>query len=164
MIVLFITAQFFFMYKGIQNIPFFLYHMYATPHFKQDSIRVVLIKTNKGYFNTFTISNRQAELLTNNIGYYLTLKNNQFKDPLNTTVEKRFSNRFSTAKFKHLQQSIVNDSAAIARFPVWWQHYFESVNIEPYDSVSIVLSYVRYSPSFLKLQVDSVIFTAYYTP
>ncbi|MBK7434979.1 MAG: hypothetical protein IPI66_14555 [Chitinophagaceae bacterium] len=74
LLLLLLLAQSFFMYKGIQNLPFFLYHMYSKEHRPQDSIPVYLLKTPYGYLDHKQLSNREEELFLNTVAYYQNLQ------------------------------------------------------------------------------------------
>ena len=73
-LLLLMTAQFFFMAKGIENVPFFLYHMFSKDHQPVDSTAVYLVKTRDGYLNHKQLSNREDEMLMNSAAYYYRLK------------------------------------------------------------------------------------------
>ncbi|HMO60645.1 MAG TPA: hypothetical protein PKC39_04545 [Ferruginibacter sp.] len=162
-ILIFIGAQAFFMYKGIQTIPFFIYSMFSTPHPVQDSVEVVLIKTENGYISPFNFSNREAEMLLNNVPYYSLLKQ-QGSDITLPTVESRFKNRLSPPLYQRVLQALVNDSAAVNRYPQWWAKYFTSVQAVNRGTVQLVKSYMLYQPALHKSPKDSVIFSVQLNP
>jgi len=159
-IIIALLAQFFFMAKAIENIPFFLYHMYSYAHQPKDSIPVVLIKTSDGYLNPFELSGRESELLMNNILYYTKMKKNNWNDPLIPTVEKRFSKRVPANTLLYLQQGLVNDSIDFSGYTDWWLRYFKTVAKKSYDSATVVSGYVKYNRVLSKSPSDSIIFTA----
>ncbi|MEP7109038.1 MAG: hypothetical protein ABI760_13680 [Ferruginibacter sp.] len=158
-IIFALIAQFFFMAKGIENIPFFLYHMFSYAHQPKDSFNVILIKTQDGYLDPHELSSRESEMLMNNIPYFNQIKKNAWKDFLIPTVEKRFGNRLPMDIYNHLQGGLVNDSMAFSNYTSWWQRYFKRVYNHSFDSVSVVSGYVHYNPGFSKSPVDSIIFT-----
>ncbi|MEO6233135.1 MAG: hypothetical protein ABJB11_06785 [Ferruginibacter sp.] len=154
-----IFFQAFFMAKGIENMPFFLYHMFGSVQSSNDSINVILIKTSEGYFNTNQLSGREREMLMNNISYFIERKKQGFSDPLGQTVANRFKNRVSNTTYNYLQKSLLNDSAHLAAYPGWWKHYFDQVQNKKYASVEIVSTYIHFNSSMYKSQTDSVVFT-----
>src|SRR5436190_3859137 len=89
-IIIAISAQLFFMVKGISNVPFFLYHMYSYAHQPKDSFNVILIKTTDGYLDPYQLSGREAEMLMKNIPYFMTQKDKGWKDGVSLAVERRF--------------------------------------------------------------------------
>jgi len=157
LILLFIAAQLFFMYKGIENVPFFLYHMYGQVHPPKDSTAVYLVKTPGGYFNHKKLSSREQEMLMNPVIYYNNLKKNG--DGMLETVEKRFSNIAGGSTISYLQRHLGNDSNSLAGFPQWWGRYFQLVSQNKYDSVAVVRSYVSSKWPFNKMTADSLLFT-----
>ena len=156
-VMIFIAAQAFFMYKGIENMPFFIYSMFSTVHPVKDSAEVILIKTKQGYESPFERSNREAEMLINNIPYYNLLKQEGYNDGINETIERRFKNRVSQSLYKYIFEGLSNGSTAVNKYPAWWVSYFQSLYDEKNDSVFVVKSYVYFQPSFHKSSFDSVI-------
>jgi hypothetical protein len=157
-VTVFIVAQAFFMYKGIENTPFFLYHMFSTPHSKKDSLPVQLIKTADGYFNQFSVSNREAELLLNNIYVYQYLQQHQL-DPILPTVISRFSNYTTKNQLQLITTRLCNDTVAMKQFPIWWKQYFYSITNSSFTPISVVSSYVHFNKmSVTKSNSDSIIF------
>jgi hypothetical protein len=157
-ILLFIVAQAFFMYKGIQTIPFFIYSMFSTPHPVQDSAEVVLIKTGNEYISPFNFSNREAEMLINNVPYYSALKQ-QGTDILVPTIESRFKNRLSPQNYQWVLSGLINDTAAVNRYTQWWASYFATVQPNIKGRVDVVKSYMLYTPALHKSPTDSLIFS-----
>ena len=157
--MLLIVSQAFFMYKGIENIPFFLYDMFSFAHQPRDSFQVYLLKIPKGYINTKEWSGREEEILMNNISYYEKLQKGP--DFINSAVERRFRNRFPEPMYNYLLKSLSNEHSAVLLYPGWWKKYYAAVEPGKYKVVQVVKSYVSYSPGLVKSPVDSVIFTAY---
>jgi len=160
-ILIALVTQFFFMVKGIQNIPFFLYHMYGYAHQSRDSINVILVKTPDGYMNPFELSGRESEMLMYNVLDYIKMKRNDWKDDLIPTVKKRFSNRVSASTYNFLQKGLVNDSSNFSKYYDWWQRYFNAVYSNSYDSVSVISAYIYYKPRYARSPKDSIIFTVH---
>ena len=156
-VVLFMTAQVFFMAKAIENIPFFLYHMYSKQHQPMDSIGVYLVKTPQGYFNHKQLSNREEEILMNSVSYYVNLK--QRGDGIIQSIDKRFKRIVPPAVFNYFIEHLYNDSTALERFPQWWASYFRSVAGDGNDSVSVIRSYVYPKEPYAKSIHDSLVFT-----
>lgn len=156
LVIVFILAQVFFMAKAIENVPFFLYHMYSKAHPKKDSTAVYLVKTPDGYFNHKRLSSREQEILMNSVAYYVNLKNDG--DGIIETIQKRFSTVVGSAGIQTLKDRLSNDSSSLAGFPQWWGNYFQSIAANNYDSVSVVRSYVYSKAPYGKSGNDSLIF------
>lgn len=152
-----VTAQVFFMAKGIENIPFFLYHMYSQPHPYKDSVPVYMVRTNEGYFDHKKLSNREQELLMNSISYYVNLKRDG--DGTIGTVESRFGSSLSRASIRYLQKHLGNDSTALVRFTGYWTRYFNAVSNHQYSSAAVYRSYVCPYPPYRLSANDSLIFS-----
>jgi hypothetical protein len=159
-VVVWVGAQFFFMFKGIENAPFFIYSMFSTPHPERAAYPVVFIRSENGYIDPFQFSNRQAELLLNNVPFYARMRQNGYTDDINVTIEKRFAARVSPETLQALYTRLSNDSTRVQAFPGWWGRYFGSIAPKGIGQVSLVESSVRFPPSnFEKSPDDSLIFT-----
>jgi hypothetical protein len=158
LLLVLILGQVFFMYKGIENMPFFLYHMYAQRHNHHDSATILLIKTNGGYIRNKSFSNRQEELLFNTTGYWLSLKRS-VRDTILPVVESRFKNRLPGGLYNLAVKQLSNSSAAIDSFPTWWSRYFFSIRPNIRGEVGLIQSRVSLHPPYSKSPLDSVIFT-----
>jgi hypothetical protein len=157
LVLLLAGAQVFFMAKGIENLPFFLYHMYSRNETPADSVGIYLIRGPMDlYLNHKQLSNREEELLMNSVAYYVNLKKG--KD-INATVEKRFARKLPAPLYDYLLQHLTNDAAALTAFPQWWADYFNAVSNNNAFYVSVVKTYVYASPPFKKSVTDSVVFT-----
>ena len=156
-LVLFMAGQLFFMAKAIENVPFFLYHMYSRDQHHVDSTAVYLVKTADGYFNHKKLSAREQEMLMNSISYYVKLKQNG--DGINESVQKRFGKMVNGTRYETLLKQLSNDSSSLSTFPQWWSKYFQAVSKNKYDSVAVMRSYVYSTPPYHKSATDSLIFT-----
>ncbi len=160
-IMIAIFCQAFFMVKGIENIPFFLYQMFGSVQSTNDSINVILIKTPEGYFNTNKLSGREREMLMNNTSYFIDRKRQSPIDPLSQTLDDRFKNRVNDKTYHYLQQSLLNDSVHLNAYPGWWNRYFQHMQNSRYSSVSIVSTYIHFNSAIYKSPEDSVVFTVF---
>ncbi len=153
----FMLAQVFFMAKGIQNVPVFLYNMYSTVHQPMDSFPVILIKKNGGYVNHKQLSGREQEMLLNSVSFYLNLKRTGDSGMLQS-VDDRF-NRFSSSKtLNYLHRHLVNDGTSLSTFADWWQRYYQAITGDK-QPVTVVRSYVYFKAPYTKSTSDSVIFS-----
>lgn len=158
LVIAWIGAQSFFMFKGIENAPFFIYSMFSTPHPERASYPVVLMRSEKGYIDPFQFSNRQAELLLNNVPFYARMRQNGYVDDINSTIEKRFAARVSPETLQELYARLSNDSSRMKAFPGWWGRYFERIAPENKFDISLVESAVYFSSgTFEKKSEDSLL-------
>jgi len=149
------ASQAFFMYKGIENIPFFLYHMYSKKHLPQDSIAVQLMKTPYGYLDHKQLSNREEELLMNSAAYYSELVKKG--DGTAEAVDTRFNHRFTGKIYPYLCEMLINGDDRLAKYPDWWMRYFRSITDDQYRQVQLVRAYVFAVPPYRLSVTDSLI-------
>ncbi|MBC7887840.1 MAG: hypothetical protein H7Z13_08110 [Ferruginibacter sp.] len=161
-IIIALAAQFFFMAKGIENVPFFIYSMYSYAHQPQDSFNVILVKTQGGYLNPYQLSGRESEMLMNNISYFSKMKKLAYQDYITPTVERRFKNKLPINTYNFVERGLVNNHLQFSKYTGWWKRYLATVYKNPFDSVMVVSAYIQYQPEFSKSPVDSVIFTCYF--
>ena len=159
-ILFFIAGQAFFMFKGIENIPFFLYHMFSTTHAPADSVQVLLIETPRGYFNTNRLSGREREMLLNTAGYYAESKDRGFQDPLIPTVRRRFASRVDSSALINYEEQLVNSPGAFDRFPAWWLRYFNSILDQHFDSLRVISTFVYPNQPHKNIAAPELVFIA----
>ncbi len=147
------------MYKGIENVPFFLHNMFSTTHAAADSVKVYLVKTNAGYFNTSNLSGRENEMLMNNVAYYHDRSRNRFRDPLIPTVESRFKDRVGDSTYQYLRGSLSNSIRSFEKFPAWWGRYFMQVQARSFPEITLVSTFIYFQPSIYKSSVDEIVFS-----
>ncbi len=159
-LILLIAGQFFFMIKGIENLPFFLYHMYGKPHPVQDSIAIYQLRYDGKIYNTSQLSNREEELLMNSIGSYMMVKSNNNIDPIDADIRRRFGSRLPGGLYHIVRTRLSNSGNALDGYPDWWSRYFRSINPTLTGPFSIVQRRVAIQPPFGASPQDSVIFSA----
>ncbi len=157
-VLVLVAAQLFFMYKGIENVPFFLYHMYSQRPAAVDSQEVYLVKTAEGYLIPKRMSNRQEELLMSAPAYYLSLCRSS-RDTILPVVESRFRGRLPQGIYQWTSAHLSNSPAALAAFPGWWASYFYAVHPQVKTPVQLVKTMVSARYPFAKSPIDSVIFS-----
>jgi len=140
------ASQAFFMYRGIENVPFFLYHMYSKRHLPRDSVAVQLLKTPYGYLDHTQLSNREAELLMNSANYYSELVKKG--DGTAEAVDTRFNHRITSQLYPYLTKVLINGEDMLAKYPEWWMRYFRTVTGNRYRQVQLVRAYVYAEPPF----------------
>jgi hypothetical protein len=113
-----VLGQLFFMWKGVENVPFFLYHMFGFAHERKQSYPVLLVRYGSTDLSPYSMSNRDAELIFNSMDRYLQLR--EQGDYLRAVVERRWSASWLQAWLPLAQQRLLNDSADVAAFPNWW--------------------------------------------
>lgn len=155
-VVIFLCGQLFFMYKGIENVPFFLYHMFSTRHPARESYHVLAIKTEKGLFPRQQLSNREYELLIGSAEYYKQLKISG--DPTAKNLENRLG-RTGNKLMPFAKERLLNDSADLANYPEWWARYFAEVTGNRYLEASLVEYLVQFTDSGRIAKEGKTLFT-----
>jgi hypothetical protein len=158
LVLVFITAQVFFMAKAVETVPFFLYNMYSRDQRPVDSIPVTLIRTADGYLNHKELSGREEEMLMNPVGYYINL--GRHGDGTASAVEKRFKGILPASLYTACYGRLVNDSSRMKAFPLWWRNYLSAVVDNRYEVVELVRSKVSAKAPYKKSPYDSLIFYA----
>jgi hypothetical protein len=131
--VLFILAQLFFTYKGVENTPFFHYGMYSSPHPAQPSYTVYRIEIDTTPVQSWSFFDAQRELVYNTISKYDDLKQHNFIDPLDKVITKRFSGTTADS----LRAALLNNAKMDTPYQKWLFSYIADMRMitTPYLSV-----------------------------
>lgn len=158
-VLLWMLFQLISVFKGIENSPFILYYMFSTPHRAMDSIPVTLIKTPTGYLDQFAFTNREAELLLNNVEFYNRMRKNNYQDDILPTIAHRLPKNWSSSTKQYVYTSLSNDSVHFKQYPNWWFRYAGSIGVATQEPIEMVRSYVYFDNGQLRKSLfDSVIF------
>ncbi len=160
-VLLFAAGQCFFMYKGIENVPFFLYHMYAKPHPSADSVTIFAIVQDGKRVNPTRLSNREQELLFNSLGAYLAVRNNSNTDPIDADIANRLAGRVGAGVYQTLFSRLSNSGAALDAYPAWWGRYFRAVFPGQQGAIAVVQTRVSLRPPFALSGQDSLLFNVF---
>jgi hypothetical protein len=155
-VVIFISFQMLFIYKGIENIPFFLYHMFSTRHTTKQVYKIYAIRIDSNYYDVTKLSNRENEMLIGSAERYVQLKG--MPDPIRHVIDSRFSKAGEELR-GYLYRQLLNDSSIIGGYPEWWARYFSKVSGIKVRRVSLVTFDVAFAPHLHKQSDDSILFT-----
>ena len=146
-------GQLFFMWKGVENVPFFLYHMFGFAHERQENYPVLIVRYGNLTLSPYQLSNRDAELIFNSVDRYLTLR--EQGDYLEPLVDKRFQHPWLTAWKPVAQERLLNDTQDIAAFPTWWATRLRSrVPAAQHQQITVWRGKARYHPAY-NLQLEA---------
>lgn len=155
-VIALLALQSFFMAKGIENVPFFLYHMFSDDHEPKQQYAVKAIKIGDVYYDHNQLSNREYELLIGSADWYLALK--EKGDPLKQTIQRRTAG-LGEKTYQYFIRQLTNDSLALNKFPAWWADYFYLVTGIREREISLVTYQVTYNPKVSRMSADSILFT-----
>lgn len=152
-ILLAVFGQLFFMWKGVENIPFFLYHMFGFAHERKSSYPVLMIRYGNTTLSPYSLSNRDAELIFNTMDRYLRLKKEG--DYLQPLVDKRFQASWLSSWHGLAERRLINDAVDIAAFPRWWTDRLRArVPAAMNQEITVWRGEARYHPTY-RLQLDA---------
>lgn len=134
-VILFILGQIYFTYKGVETFPFFNYGMYSARFEHQDTLTEYRIYINQELLNKKETKSINLSFIKNNIEYYDQLKNNQFHDLNEKTINDKVQNDWLK---KTLQQSIINNGNTIESFPNWLHSYLEKRTQQQINSLVVI--------------------------
>lgn len=149
-VIVLILGQAFFMYKGVQSMPFFLFFMYAGKTHASDTSSKTTIYVNDKMF-TARMVNREAETLLASLGFYKGLKKNNLFAVQPATIEKRFRGRIPDNLYNVFFERLTNTNINDSMFYNWWGKYLSQVTGEKVDSFSIITSTVIWKPVYTEL-------------
>jgi hypothetical protein len=132
--------------------------MFSTTHAAADSVKVYLVKTPTGYFNTSLLSGREHEMLMNNIAYYHHRASDGFQDPIVATIHARFKHRVGERTYRFLEGNLSNSQHKFNDYPAWWRRYFMQVQPRTFTGIAVVATYIYFHPAIHKSAVDEIVF------
>lgn len=130
-LLFFSFLQLFFIYKGVETFPFLNYGMYSEVHTEVKQCKKVKIWINNQPFDFDNNSCINQSFLANNISYYHQLQQNNFNDPINDVIEKRFGdNKYIKSK---LANNVSND------FIYWLKRYLNNKTNIDINNVKVMI-------------------------
>ena len=155
-VVAFMLMQFFFMYKAVETVPFYLFTMFAPKSDLKDTTYRTTVFINGKKLNTEILPNRENEVLFGSFEYYQSLRTRNFIATDTTTIRKRFRNKLKGEWYDLVYNRLTNKNVTDSLFLNWWGRYLSRVIKEKICSLSIVRSSViTWKPSF-KVREDTV--------
>lgn len=126
MVLAFCVGQAFFMTKGVETVPFFLFGMYSEP-VEQAVPRGLMIEENGQPLDLGELSGLQKDAILTPVYRYLRLHDAHFEDPILPAVRKRFEGSVSAETYFTLRERLSNAPADKENFHRWFRSYLESV-------------------------------------
>lgn len=121
--ILFIIAQLFFTYKGVENFPFLNYGMYSQPITKLESLNSYELQVNKKPFKVEHCSCFSSHFLSYQIKYFHQWQTNKFNDPILNTIKGRFEGNLKDTKMNYLIKQLSNRKNKRIAFSNWLKDY-----------------------------------------
>ena len=160
-IIIFIAAQIFFMYKGVETIPFYLLSMYSTRSYIRDTTYQAAWYVNGKKLDATNLPNREMETLLGSFDYYQSLKRRNFIATDTATIQKRFKNILSVKCYETVYNRLTNNKVNDNLFLNWWIRYLSKAINKKVDSVAVVRSsIIVWKPAFKEIK-DSTLFFKY---
>ena len=153
----FCLGQFFFLFKGVETTPFYLYGMYSEKETPQKEYSIFIIEVNDKEFNYDALPAANREMIISSLEHYFALDQNNFYDTILPTVEKRFNGKVSEEKNQIIVSRLTNDSTDKAPYQKWLKNYLAETMKADIKSLKIYNAYFSYEPK-LHLQRKELLF------
>lgn len=163
MVLLFLFGQFYFMYKGIETMPFFLMHMYSAPDTTVNSFHEKHLFINGKKFDIRSLSDRETETLMGSLDYFSNLKKSNFYATDTNSIRKRFKKRLPAKWYNYVYQKLTNASLNDTTYLNWWCRYASKVCGEKVNSFYLINTTIVCDPFFHSL-TDSALIIKYDKP
>ncbi len=140
-ILIFVTGQAFFTYKGILNFPFFPFEMYGHPASPTNEVSQTEIYINNQLLNYTSLPDWTEGTLVNTVRFY------EKYQAGNIWADKAWHDRFGTphTEFQKLIYSrLVPSEEQMSTYPEWLSGYIEEAANTPVDSIRILKKYYQY--------------------
>ena len=151
---LFCTGQIFFLWKGVETTPFYLYGMYSAKQYPKESYRIFIIEINGKEFNYDKLPSANREMTISSLEHYCALDENNFRDTILPAVEKRFKGKFSEKNFQIMASRITNDSTDKIPYQDWLKDYLTQTTGEEISSLKVFNAGFSYVPEFHLVSKD----------
>lgn len=146
-----IACQVFFMYKGVETIPFFLFHMYSTRQPALDTTIQTKIFIRGKEFDTRKLTGREKETLMGSLSYFYRLRENNFHATDSATIASRLKGILNPGMYDKVYSRLTNSKIDDKVFFDWWQKYLSRVSGQTADTFSILKSTIIWQPSYRAL-------------
>lgn len=143
--LLFCFGQLFFMYKGVENTPFFLYGMYSAKQFPQEEYAISIIEIDGKEFNYEKLPHANREMIVASLERYRSLEQRNFQDTVKQTIEKRFG---GSDNFQSIAHRLVNDSTDGIPYQHWLNKYLEQTTGDKINSLKVFTGHFSYRSQF----------------
>lgn len=144
-VLVFCGGQAFFSYKTIETVPFFNYGMYSSVFYKPDFQEVVKIDINGKPFDLQTLPNLAHDFVIKNCLFYHHLRQANFKDPVESTVERRFQSYINTEWLIFLKNRLCNSYHAQQDFAEWVKRYLSQWHTTPIEQLDVFIQQFTYN-------------------
>lgn len=121
----FCVGQSFFIYKGVENAPFFLYGMYSAVQVPTKEYKMPIIEINGQEFNLNDLPAANREMIVSTLELYSLLENTNFRDTLLPVIANRFQSRVSESQFEVIASRLTNNSRDKELYQQWLKKYLE---------------------------------------
>lgn len=140
---LFLLAQLFFTYKGVETFPFVNWGMYSGSYPEQDYYEVILLKVNGQEINLYEWPRKRRDAFRKVIRYYRSWQANNYKDRNEELVKSRFDN--VSKSIAHLIiRRITHKEASKEQFKVWLYKYLDQFFDVSIRHVQVDIYYYSY--------------------
>lgn len=145
-LLLFLTGQAFFTYKGVETFPFFLYGMYSEPLPEREEYSVVRVCINDQPVSLWGWGRFSADFVQHNLLTYERLTALQGEDPIEAVARRRFGGLLSAERMEAWLARWSNRGRMHGFLP-WLRRYWQPVYGQPIRSVELRREHYRYAPS-----------------
>ena len=121
--LVFLLGQGFFIYKGVETVPFFNYGMYSSPATAATTYEVINLYKGTDLVPLSQLSNAPA-VLQYQLNYYNYIREQQYIDPISKTIEQRFGAYPSCANY--LQKQLLTSKTNLIHFEEWLDEKYQA--------------------------------------
>lgn len=162
-VLLFLLGQFYFMYKGIETMPFFLMHMYSAPNATLSSFHQRHLFINGKDFDLRLLSDREKEMLMGSLNYFLGLRKSNFFATDTNSIKKRFKDRLPASWYAYIYKNLTNASITDSTYLDWWCRYASKVCSQKVNSFYLINTTIIWNSSIRSI-ADSALIIKYDKP
>ncbi len=148
LILIFCLGQLLFLYRGVENTPFFLYGMYSEKKQTEQQYNYNIIQIDGKEFDPEKLPFGSHEMVLSTLDRYCFLDKVNFNDTISSVVSKRFKSRISEGHFNVLVGRLTNGPADKICYQRWLKKYLAQATGGTIRSLKIYRGNFSYAPDF----------------
>lgn len=136
-VLAFCVGQGFFMVKGVETVPFFLFGMYSEPMPEQVMYSGIMVEEDGEALDLSSLPGLRKDMIITPVERYLLLSQQQFEDPILPVVRKRFEDHVPASTYFTLREHLSNAPADRPAFYAWFRSYLEATYGRPMGTLRV---------------------------
>lgn len=128
-VTIFIAAQLFFTWKGVESFPFLNWGMYSGKAQNANETEIIQLKIDKQNICISCLPDVQGAIVQSTFNWFTALNQNNFTDTVSKVFDKRFKGKISNRTYSFLHSKILNNPINTQKYPEWLLQYLADMRL-----------------------------------